>query len=208
MPHAGHDTVNVNSTVKFMYRISIHMPHAGHDLSKPKLLLITLGFQSTCPMRGMTFPKTKIFRRCTISIHMPHAGHDLYKANREQCRADISIHMPHAGHDTVPVESVNIVRISIHMPHAGHDDTLRDKRIINFDISIHMPHAGHDRERSDKEQEDISIHMPHAGHDVLDEKFLLLSNISIHMPHAGHDRRFGWFAVRFSHFNPHAPCGA
>ena len=52
------------------------MPHAGHDLSKPKLLLITLGFQSTCPMRGMTQSEADTAKQAAISIHMPHAGHD------------------------------------------------------------------------------------------------------------------------------------
>ena len=62
------------------------------------LIAMSLGFQSTRPMRGGT-------------------SHLLYDSNLFH----ISIHPPHAGRDSLIISINNIAAISIHPPRAGRD---------------------------------------------------------------------------------------
>ena len=56
--------------------ISIHTPHAGSDGAAANLGGASGTFQSTLPMRGVTYLWPEMVRVITISIHTPHAGSD------------------------------------------------------------------------------------------------------------------------------------
>ena len=117
-PLAGSDGV-VMALKKFP-QISIHAPLAGSDLmlttiylhqcdfnprspcgerrGPRQLLAVTMGFQSTLPLRGATALERQPFSGYTISIHAPLAGSD-YQAVWSLDGYVISIHAPLAGSD-------------------------------------------------------------------------------------------------------------
>ena len=60
----------------------------------------TVGFQSTLPVWGATFPRYGRGGRISISIHAPRVGSDLERALENLERRLISIHAPRVGSDS------------------------------------------------------------------------------------------------------------
>ena len=70
----------------------------GERRGPRQLLAVTMGFQSTLPLRGATALERQPFSGYTISIHAPLAGSD-YQAVWSLDGYVISIHAPLAGSD-------------------------------------------------------------------------------------------------------------
>ena len=58
--------------------ISIHAPRAGRDKVLHKLILHSMLFQSTRPVRGATLDDLQPYKTVKISIHAPRAGRDWF----------------------------------------------------------------------------------------------------------------------------------
>ena len=139
----------------------------GATISRPPLVALVYGFQSTHPMRGATLRLGAHGAGHGISIHAPHAGCDNNTDKSPVRDPAISIHAPHAGCDQEireaareqpPFQSTHPMRgatapsgvpqvpitISIHAPHAGCDSSKTVLRLTFELISIHAPHAGCD----------------------------------------------------------------
>ena len=106
------------------------------------LIAMSLGFQSTRPMRGGTLIKHFYHGFHIISIHPPHAGRDPEMRVCKRCGM-ISIHPPHAGRDRTDELDLASMGISIHPPRAGRDQ-LQTPVLRYKPISIHPPRAGRD----------------------------------------------------------------
>ena len=96
-PHAGSDGDASSQDTVFI--VSIHTPHAGSDLMRPLYQLLLNLFQSTLPMRGVTFSEWDFDKLNLVSIHTPHAGSDLRLWQLRVGNQAVSIHTPHAGSD-------------------------------------------------------------------------------------------------------------
>ena len=140
-PHAGSDVIMF--IIFGHLTISIHTPHAGSDQATFIVFVIHVSFQSTLPMRGVTFlhPVSPVLS--AISIHTPHAGSDRCKGydntrhNKFQStlpmrgvtQSQISCKSPNEFQSTLPMRGVTNFRLFV---------------IYNPIISIHTPHAGSD----------------------------------------------------------------
>ena len=69
MPHTWHDLVTKEDVPHTL--ISIHMPHTWHDSIRPAARSLRDLFQSTCHIRGMTFPTRRADRH--LDYFNPHA---------------------------------------------------------------------------------------------------------------------------------------
>ena len=84
-------------------RISIHTPHAGSDYIKYSVLSKHTLFQSTLPMRGVTytaFYRTEIYTGFQSTLPMRGVTVRPRQPNRQN---SISIHTPHAGSDFIRI---------------------------------------------------------------------------------------------------------
>ena len=81
--------------------ISIHTPHAGSDDGHPVSRVCHLVFQSTLPMRGVTFASSWAVLSESFQSTLPMRGvTSLYVIDKKF--HGISIHTPHAGSDDDP----------------------------------------------------------------------------------------------------------
>ena len=79
--------------------ISIHAPHTGRDSAKILVLILTIAFQSTRPIRGAT--QSPMRHTSALNHFNPRAPYGARHLRRNVCRAGklISIHAPHTGRD-------------------------------------------------------------------------------------------------------------
>ena len=96
-------------------------------------------FQSTLPLRGVTWRSIYILRNKAISIHTPLAGSDHTTQFPVSSPQLISIHTPLAGSDWEFLEKKVINDISIHTPLAGSDSDSQNPQTIFCDFNPHSP---------------------------------------------------------------------
>ena len=152
------------------------------------LIAMSLGFQSTRPMRGGTLRSPLRHRLLPISIHPPRAGRDKLSAAAlcswvnfnppAPCGAGPAL--PFAPFPRRPFQSTRPVRGGTRMvPGITYTRKFQSTRPVRGGtgglpghdqpcaISIHPPHAGRDhRETVSRSNRCISIHPPRAGRDA------------------------------------------
>ena len=153
----GTATVTVDDSTDF----NPHSP-CGERLTRLPVILATIIFQSTLPMRGATPALRSAVSKLLFQSTLPMRG--ATQADKLLLVSGaISIHTPHAGSDLLrPACTCPALPISIHTPHAGSDSRVGSCAIIGHVISIHTPHAGSDsqRVRSRLQPADFNPHSP------------------------------------------------
>ncbi len=228
-PHAGRDYAGTADC--HVIGISIHPPRAGRDSDSGFLLLSSIRFQSTRPVRGGTLTIPKLSSHFRISIHPPRAGRDQAGAAGCPGAASISIHPPHAGRDGNCPQTDSNHQISIHPPHAGRDVTqsLKNRSIKDFNppapcgagrscviflflaqyISIHPPHAGRDNSQMIGKKATILFQStrPMRGGTPCRNLQPYMGDFNPPAP-CGAGLPPSWTLSWIRYFNPPAPCGA
>ena len=164
-PHAGSDRIEWRQ--KHPIIISIHTPHAGSDRAdihswllmayfnphspcgerpvKSLIIMLTMRFQSTLPMRGATpFSVAAAFMIRDFNPHSP-CGERPALTYLVCPVISISIHTPHAGSDAshaAPIINPRIFQSTL--PMRGATTMCRYPLSLSL-ISIHTPHAGSDK---------------------------------------------------------------
>ena len=101
-------------------------------------------FQSTLPVRGVTFHIAPPQPEPGISIHTPREGSD-WQAGERFGWIGISIHTPREGSDAYYKRIMKDgVKISIHTPREGSDGSTAIQNFAFDMISIHTPREGSD----------------------------------------------------------------
>ena len=191
--------------------ISIHAPRAGCDVPNQVVPRLPAGFQSTHPVRGATFFKTKVHTHKSISIHAPRAGCDVpnqvvprlpagFQSTHPVRGATIDVvtgltwlefqstHPVRGATSIVAVSPAELVFQSTH-PVRG----ATPNRIICFavyKISIHAPRAGCDPHSPASRSVSCRFQSTHPvrGATKLRGIYSRAHVISIHAPRAGCDR--------------------
>ena len=83
----------------FASPVSIHTPLAGSDRKRRRCGRCYRRFQSTLPLRGVTWQPAGHANGRHVSIHTPLAGSDLSDFRRKLPCEIVSIHTPLAGSD-------------------------------------------------------------------------------------------------------------
>ena len=165
----------------------------------------TVGFQSTCHIRGMTISALADQQSFYISIHMPHTWHDALRSGfravpaefQSTCHIRGMTHRHPVGDGTGQFQSTCHIR--------GMTSGKRGCWLV-LTISIHMPHTWHDVLFFFLYPCDvISIHMPHTWHDIcglciFTQTYLFQSTCHIRGMTPDRARQ----SVVYDNFNPHA----
>ena len=103
----------------------------------------TKKFQSTCPARGTTLPRSRSSTKHKISIHVPREGHDSSGLRCRQTHPYFNPRAPRGARLQCHSVLFQLLQISIHVPREGHDRKIY-WRVCCRRISIHVPREGHD----------------------------------------------------------------
>ena len=166
-----------------------------------------LQFQSTLPVRGVTYLLQKQGMSLIISIHTPREGSDPRKP-KPISRKPISIHTPREGSDVkMRVDDLKPV-ISIHTPREGSDFTEISQSLETMLFQSTLPVRG-----VTQSAHFLSITvlfqstLPVWGVTTTASTATRRRLISIHTPRVGSDGRLHKKQLRLRNFNPHSPCG-
>ena len=178
----------IHTRYQTQQNISIHTSHAGCDMPISASETSWPLFQSTHPMRDVTYHFHRNEHPNKISIHTSHAGCDLWSAiyhiplvtfqsthpmrdvtrGLSVCRASPRFQSTHPMRDVTTgfILNSDISTISIHTSHAGCDWWTHSCRLQQAYISIHTSHAGCDRSSPTTRISSCSFQSTHPMRDV------------------------------------------
>ena len=131
------------------------------------LLVLFIKFQSTYPMKGMTFRFPIRRESIQISIHIPYEGYDGFELDERYFEIAFQSTYPMKGMTAGCYTHDRKRFISIHIPYEGYDCILAKCQQFAIRISIHIPYEGYDMPLTEESEyfARISIHIPYEGYD-------------------------------------------